>query len=821
MALRAVEHQFTGNTIKYNETYSSSKTVLGQLIYQYTGSDPTDKYAGPVRMGRDSTGQIYGIARPAETSTAIPGFYPHVVRWCNKEGFYSTGTVAVSETTVTGSGTDWLTDGVPIGAVIGFGTTNPDAVTTWYTISAIPSATTITLQDSAGTIAGGTSFVIKKWKKIDWVFLADNATAGTTRRISFYTYERTTSQFDWSGFITYTTPPNAGNITIRGMRVLYQTYTTGTVAVSGAAVTGSGTAWSASRIFLGSRIGFGSTDPTQISRWYYINAVGSDTSITIQVNDTAAGTGGTAANLSIAGGTAYVIEDLRFLCAHTNATATNGGLFMVAGMSYDSFATNGQIVAAAVTTDKVKACYWLADASTVTNTVAAGCAVEDFAAWTTQYAYVLDTAGRVYKYNFRAAMSLASGKTTSCYVFRTGVQAPAITGTMSSLNNGRIGSLVHQGGVLSLYFATTTRIYRIPLSNITSDSTNWASGAADAMMEVPTGGTNTYALTNVMAAVEIADQIDRLIITTTGAGGTTAHHRMYLTQYNTTSNQFDHVFSVDSGQCDHSSADNYSAPHLNTQGGPLSVWSTDGLVFIVRGHATAGTAWTNTMWAVPLAADWTYANIDGQPKQRLITPSIATPNCSKFKRAYVSHADFFGGGNLTIPSEPYKLYYRTAGISDDSGAWTYVNNIGDMSSVAAAENIQFMFEFRVIGTFCLPTRIYNIGIVYEDNTTDSHYQPSVGKSNLTSKIFAWRFSTAFGTTVPSLTIRLYDAVTGGLLLTDDTATPTGGTWEKSTDGGSNWTAYNTTDKANETTYIRYTPTTLGDDIKVRALLTQT
>ena len=74
---------------------------------------------------------------------------------------------------------------------------------------------------------------------------------------------------------------------------------------------------------------------------------------------------------------------------------------MVAGMSFDSFATNGQTVAAAVATDKVKACYWLADASTVTNITGAGCAIEDFVDWVTQYAYVLDTTGKVFKYNFR------------------------------------------------------------------------------------------------------------------------------------------------------------------------------------------------------------------------------------------------------------------------------------------------------------------------------------------------------------------------------------------------------------------------------------
>lgn len=816
MALRASEHQFTGNTIKYNEPYDSTKTILGQLIYQYTGNDPVDKYAGPIRMGRDSTGAIYGVARPSETSTVVPGIYPHVVRWCNKEGYYSTGTVAVSGTAVTGSGTSWLSDGVPIFAKIGFGSTDPTQITTWYTINNINSETSITLQEAADTISSGTSFVINKTRKEDWIFLADNATAAATRRVSFYSFDRTTSLFSWKGFVIGTLPA-ATNHTIRGFRTIYDTYTSGTVGVSGATVTGSGTTWSADRIFIGSRIGFGSTDPTQIATWYYINAVTNDTSLTIQVSDTASGTGGTAASLSITSGTSYVIEDLRFLMSTTNATATNGGLFMVAGTSADSFSTNGQTVPTSVATDKVKACYWLADASTVTNTAAAGCAIEDKANWTTQYAYVLDTAGRVYKYNFRGAMTLATGKTTSCYVLRTGVQAPVITGTMSQLNNGRIGSLAHQGGILSLYFATTTRIYRIPLTNIVLDSTNWAGGEADAMVEMPTGGTGTYLATSTMAAVEIADQIDRLIVTTTGAGGATAHHRMYLTQYNTVSNPFDHVFTVDSGQADSSTASPDSAPHVSAQGAALGVWSTDGLVYISRAGATA---FTNIMYAIPLAADWAYANITGQPKQRLITPSISTSNATKYKRVYVSHADYQGAGNLTIPTEPYKIYYRTAGISDDSGSWTQISNTGDMSAVSASENIQFMFEFRVIGTFCLPTRVYSVSIIYEDNTTDSHYQPSVVNSSVTSKTFAWRFSTLFGGTVPTLRIRLYDAVTGGLILDDTTTASSSGTWQKSTNGGSSWGAYDTADKTNETTYIKYTPTTLGDNIKVRALLTQ-
>jgi hypothetical protein len=59
-----------------------------------------------------------------------------------------------------------------------------------------------------------------------------------------------------------------------------------------------------------------------------------------------------------------------------------------------------------------------------------------------------------------------------------------------------------------------------------------------------------------------------------------------------------------------------------------------------------------------------------------------------------------------------------------------------------------------------------------------------------------------------------------LLLDDTTALQASGIFEKSINDGAAWGSYNTTDKANETTYIRYTPTVLGDDIKVRALLTQ-
>ena len=178
-----------------------------------------------------------------------------------------------------------------------------------------------------------------------------------------------------------------------------------------------------------------------------------------------------------------------------------------------------------------------------------------------------------------------------------------------------------------------------------------------------------------------------------------------------------------------------------------------------------------------------------------------------------------GSNNFETPVEPHRIYYRTSGIDDNSGSWTLIDDTGDISGASASSYIQFMLEFKTISLTCLPSRIYSICVSYNDLATDSHYQLSAGLSSLTNKQFAWRFSTSFGSTVPDLRVRLYDAVTGGSLVDDDTSTPTG-TFEKSTNGGGAWSAYDSLDKTNETTYIRYTPASLGDNIKVRALLTQ-
>ena len=76
--------------------------------------------------------------------------------------------------------------------------------------------------------------------------------------------------------------------------------------------------------------------------------------------------------------------------------------------------------------------YWLKDAATQTNIVASGCAIDFTSATPTNLTtYVLDlpVAGsyKVYKYNIRAALTVATGASVSAWTLTTANQV--FTGT--------------------------------------------------------------------------------------------------------------------------------------------------------------------------------------------------------------------------------------------------------------------------------------------------------------------------------------------------------------------------------------------------------
>ena len=288
-----------------------------------------------------------------------------------------------------------------------------------------------------------------------YLFTVENTTAAATRRVMLHTINRKTGAISWNGFITLTSPAATAH-TVRDFKIDYKKEITGTVAVSGTALTGTSTLFLTNRVAVGARIGFGSTDPTQITTWYRISAIASDTGVTLA---TSAGT--------IAAGTAFVCEEFRPVMLTTNATTTNGGINYAKGVTPEDFTSGGTTIAAAVSTDNVKAVYWLKDAATQTNIVAAGMAL-DFAAMTATSltAYVVDlvSAGnyKFYTYNIRAALTVATGASVNAWLLATGNNP--FTGTGSQNANLCIATAGHGtgSGVKSLYMVTTTRVYRLP-----------------------------------------------------------------------------------------------------------------------------------------------------------------------------------------------------------------------------------------------------------------------------------------------------------------------------------------------------------------------
>lgn len=631
---------------------------------------------------------------------------------------------------------------------------------------------------------------------IDWIFLADATTAAGTRRVLLYTYDRSTQTFSWNGFVNITFPTATAH-TIRAVRGCVYEYSTGTVAVNGTAVTGTDTAWQTARFAVGARIGFGTTDPTQVTTWYYISAIGNDTSITLS------GSAGT-----IAGGTAFVIEEVRLAILTTNATTTNGGLFLCKGLNKDDFSAAGTNIPAAVSTDNVKACYWLKDAATVALTIGAGVGLPDADSNTQHFIYCLNadttTTLRVYKFNMRAALTVSSGAATDAFVLKTGVSA-ALTGTIPQTNNGRYAVAAHGpgNGVASIYFVTVSRVYRIQLDQVIDAGVSFV---ADGMQEIPPGSVNTYAATGALSSIEYGGTSDGFYITTSTS------NRQYYTRYQTIGNPWDFVWGSDTKQIDQSSADPGITPHPSLLATAISIHAEGGMLYVCRNGASAI---LHHLYAIPTGANW---DTTSRTNSVIITPRMATPQCQQLGRVYTNCAQVIGSQTLGMPPEPFRIYARTSGMSDNSGAWTLISQDGDLSGLTVGDYIQFKFEFKMFGLTCIGARIYNVTCTYEAYQSDAHYQASVTHSSAATSTFAWRHAVAFGGTVPALRIRLYNVVTEDLLVDDNTTAPTG-TWERTTDGGDNWSAYATTDKGNETTYIRYTPASLPANATVRALLT--
>lgn len=604
------------------------------------------------------------------------------------------------------------------------------------------------------------------------VVVAENATANVLRRFALYIYDSSDNTLVYQGAISYTFPTAA---TIRGIRLQRTIHNTGTVSASGTTVTGSGTDWLTRRVNAGSRIGFGSNDPNQITTWYDLSAtvISSNTSLTLL------STAGT-----ISAGTPYVIEDYSLLFVATCATTSDGGLRIIKGLSLSSncwsTSATATVIANATTVDNLRLCYWLKDAATITSLIGAGLGLDNLSSDNlTQDVYLLNatsaSTATIYKFNVKAPLTLTAGAATNAFLLKTG--AATIVGTTSQNHNGRIATLEHGPGIGTpcFYFTTTTRLYRCVLTDITSLSTAFLQ---DAMLEVPPGGTTTIPASGAMSTLEIINSIDRILWVSSAATA----FRSYATEYKTDGSQMNHVLLSDQKQVHGGTASNLAYPFPSSSSTLLGTWAEGGMLFIIRQGTTA---LLNQMYSVPIAAHWGYQN--EAPYNIYITPAIQTPGASSFCRLSMNECQQLGGDDLGTTPEGYKVYYRTAGIADNSGVWQPLGIDYDLSGIAAASAIQFKFEFKIFSATCIPGRIFGLTVVY-DTASDilSELRWNIDDSSTTDGTVGFIQTTSFSTLPTVLQIDYYRSDTNANVLTQLSSSTTNGVFEYY--NGSTWVA---------------------------------
>lgn len=665
----------------------------------------------------------------------------------------------------------------------------------------------------------------------DWIIMADNAVGTLARRFALFTFNKTLRANPWAyqGAIVCSMPSGASTYLNRSHAVSYEKYTTGTAAVNLGSVTVSGsggTLWNASRLFAGSRIGFGSTDPALITKWYEISVPTVDTTLTLTQAFGEANFSG-----------AYVIEDFRIIAAMTNATANLSGIFMIGGLRFENFTNSGFAIAAATNSDKQRAVYWLNDGNTTNNSTCqtyGGLAIDARTSWTDQKYYALDCPALQSRFqvgNFRAPMTNIGQTTlgrdlvaTGTWLFNTQTQTVAYAVSQNDCLALCTPQHGPRSGIKSLFWITASAIYSAAITggNITSNSLYFQSGLC---IEKPPGTIATFAATGALSSLDYSTYADRFLILTTGLAGI----RHYVTQYREDAGPWDRIVFTDTKQINQSTMDQTAPIQVSTLSASSTATFLSGMCYICTHGITAV---TNLLYNIPLAADWEYT---ATSNSRVVLPVMTLSGFASFVSGYFNQVGVIGNPtnptsgrtafNLGMEPGAVRMYYRTSGFSDaGTGAagagntWTLLDYSGDMSRVVNATQIQAMLEFRIINSTCVPGRVTRVAFEGTGATSDSHFQFSQNLTVLASKQFAFRYSTAFGTTVPTLYIRIYDSITNALLVTDNSLTPTG-TWGKTTDGGNNWGNFNTTDRANDITYFRYTPYSIADNINVMPVVT--
>lgn len=541
-------------------------------------------------------------------------------------------------------------------------------------------------------------------------------------------------------------------------------------------------------------------------------------------------------------GTPYVIENLQITLNKTNQQTS-----LIQGLSWDDFTIAGTSIVLP-TADYAalnKGIYQILDYGYLGTTendsyfntaVTLGVSANDTRiipkqSDDTQYVYVRNSANRITRYNLKNSKLRIHGHGANAgqITFSTADQV-LITGNtnVGGFATGKATIATMQSGdasgSLSYYGDYNIGVIQIDLNSLQ----NQIVPTYTQMAEVPPGSTNTIPSAGNTGRVFYMSTIDKLIIlnSSTTAKSFITDYRVDLQQPTLTGtvygrdtfnqlsidNSYNLSFLGNFGQLQGNTA-NINAPRYpDTLGTGFYGAVENGVFHLCRPLATA----QNNIYAVPLGCEAEFVDFS---KNALYSPKYTLTNVVAITGLYVNTLKQYGADPFILPPEPIFIHYRTTGIDDNIGEWKQYTTVDDLNADIVCEGvlenleIQFRISYQVAGNICLPNRVYGFTLVYEDDRTDSHYVPSVAKSDLTNRIFAWQQVEPWYGNIPELKIRLYNAANNKIVYYDTTATNASGTWQYSTDG-TTWLTWDATADA-VGNYIRYVADFIPSGIKLR------
>lgn len=683
---------------------------------------------------------------------------------------------------------------------------------------------------------------------IDYVF---SVYPGQTQNMTFYLqkYTRSTGKYWSEGSIVIA--PNWGQIGVFGnlprqCKAWLYRHTDGTVSVLGLSVTGSGTTFKSSGIAVGARIGFGTTDHTQVNSWYEIASISSDGLLTLL------GTPGT-----IPAGTSYVIEELRIaIINERNGNFDWQGLMLIKGLNEFTFGAKQQtFIPQATTVDNIRAFYKL-DPGTSFFPASVGGAYYislelDAPISSTQHdCYVLckGTASatttsdfnfgiqlQIMKYNLRAPLTFVAPPTgytassTSAFVLKTGMQYANwyfaaflgndfnnLASPLNGYNSIAIGTPNHgpTKGQKTIFILTLNRMYACPMSEIYADSQSFLKYEH---IHYPPGGKNeyfqnlgngTYLNPNSLASPNytyfVYSQAGDYLLSRSYS-----YQHMQLEKFGEVTKKFAFPWLY---RYVHQFSDPRAGEYFSNNNDLTCMAFCRGILHTV---ISSGNVYGyQNYYAMPVDCDSEHAILT---QQLVILPKYGTPDCLAFQSVKVYTKNPCDDDTMRMPAGEVRLYYRTSGIDSNTGTWSRVPDNGNLSRISTADHIQFAFSWEILSITGVVPYVYSMDFCYEDGTTEEHYFPSKEKTSVSARMFVFRQCQKWNSAIPSLRIRIYNDDTGFLVLEDTVSVSNYGDWAYSADGYS-WSAWNSSADA-VGNWIRYTADNLPADTTIRVLLT--